>query len=240
MGNRMWSRLWPAFAYYLLAVPAAMIRGAADDIGLPIRRNFNAIEAALLTDAPTHWLQGSLVDTEFTRLAGAAIYLTYFFVPITTALGVLMFRPHDYWRFIAFVLIVNYAVMPFYMLYPIEAPWAQDASINRFIAERFPEAAAQDPNPFAPMPSLHVALPAAVALWYGLRSFWGRIVLAYSALIGLVVVFSGEHYVADIAAGYAVAFAVWCAARKLRLPVFAREEAPPEPAAVPGRWPKAA
>ena len=236
MGRRMWSRLWPAFAYYVLSMPAAMIRAAADDIGLPVRRNFNAFEAALLTDAPTRWLQGSLVDTEFTQVAGAAIYLSYFFIPITAALGVLMFRPHDYWRFIAFVLVVNYAVMPLFMLYPIEAPWAQDTNIHRFIADSFPEAVAKDPNPHAPMPSLHVALPAAIALWYGLRSFWGRVVLAYSALIGLVVVFTGEHYIADVAAGYIVAAAIYAAARWLRLPIFARAaESREEPPASRGR-----
>jgi membrane-associated phospholipid phosphatase len=70
------------------------------------------------------------------------------------------------------------------------------------------------------MPSLHVALPAAAALWYGLRTFWGRLVLAYSALIGLVVVYGGDHYVADVVAGYAIALVTYLVARRLQLPVF--------------------
>jgi hypothetical protein len=234
MGGRMWSRVWPALAFYVLSLPAVMVRAIADDIGLPIRRNFSAVEAALLTDAPTHWLQGSLVDVEWTQAAGAAIYFTWFFVPITTALGVLMFRPQDYWRFIAFLLLLYYAVMPFFILYPLEAPWAQDAGIHRFIGERFAEAAAQDPNPYAAMPSLHIALPAAAALWYGLGSLWGRVVLAYSALIGVVVIFSGEHYAADVAAGYAVAAATYVAARRLRLPVFAPSHEHRAPARIAG------
>jgi membrane-associated phospholipid phosphatase len=223
MARRMWSRLWPVAAFYALATPAGIIRAVADDIGLPVRRDFSALERVLLTDAPTLWFQGSLLDVHFAHLAATTVYITWFLVPITTAIGVLMFRPRDYWRFIAFLLLLYYAVMPFFVLYPLEAPWAQDPTIHRFVAEMFPEAAAQDPNPYAAMPSLHVALPAAAALWYGLRTFWGRLVLAYSALIGLVVVYGGDHYAADVAAGYAIAFATYASARRLKLPVFARD-----------------
>lgn len=227
MGRRMWSRLWPVGAFYALATPAGIIRAAADDIGMPVRRDFSALERVLLADAPTHWLQGSLLDVHFVQLAATTVYITWFLVPITTAVGVLMFRPRDYWRFIAFLLLLYYAVMPFFILYPLEAPWARDASIHRFVAEMFPQAAAQDPNPYAAMPSLHIALPAAAALWYGLRTFWGKLVLAYSALIGLVVVYGGDHYAADVAAGYAIAFATYASARRLKLPVFARVDDPP-------------
>jgi hypothetical protein len=220
---RMWARLWPAVAFYPLAAPAGVIRGIADDIGLPVRRSFTGIEEVLLTAAPTHWLQGSPLDTHAMQLASTTVYITWFLAPITAGIGVLLFRPHDYWRFIAFLLIAYYAVMPFFALYPLEAPWAHDASIRRFVAETFPDAAARDPNPYAAMPSLHVALPAAAALWYGLRSWMGRLVLSYSALIGLVVVYGGDHYLADVLAGYAVAAATFLGARALRLPVFASE-----------------
>jgi hypothetical protein len=229
MAGRMWARFWPVAAFYAIATPAGLIRAAADDVGLPVRRDFSAIERVILTDAPTHWLQGSFIDAHFTQLAATTVYITWFLVPITTALGVLMFRPRDYWRFIAFLLLLYYAVMPFFALYPLEAPWAQDASIRRFVAETFPEAAAQDPNPYAAMPSLHVALPAAAALWYGLRTFWGRLVLAYSALIGLVVVYGGDHYVADVLAGYAIALVTYVVARRLRLPVFSLPRPQPAP-----------
>jgi hypothetical protein len=223
--GRMWARFWPAAAFYVLATPAGFIRAIGDDVGFPVRREFSAIERIILTDAPTHWLQGSFVDVHWAQVGAIAVYITWFTAPFTTALGVLLFRPRDYWRFIAFLLLLYYAVMPFFMLYPLEAPWAQDATIHRFIAERFPEAAAKDPNPYAAMPSLHVAMPAAAALWYGLRTFWGKAVLAYSALIGLVVVYGGDHYAADVIAGYAVALAVYAAARRLHLPIFATDSA---------------
>jgi hypothetical protein len=221
----MWWRVWPAGMYYLLALPAATVRSFADDYGAPVRRNFGQVEAALFNVGPNHWLQGSFIDVDFTRSAGAAIYFTWFFVPITTALAVLLFRPHDYRRFIAYLLFVYYAVLPFYLMYPLEPPWAHDAAVTRYIGEIFPEAMAADPNPYAAMPSLHVALPAAAALWYGPRNPWGWCVLAYSAVISLVVVLCGEHYLADVVAGYAFATVVYVAARTLGLPLFARGDA---------------
>ena len=226
VAGRMWARFWPAAAFYVLATPAGLIRAFADDAGLPVRRHFTTIESIILTDAPTRWLQGSFVDVHLAQVAAIAVYITWFMVPVTTAIGVLLFRPRDYWRFIAFLLLLYYAVMPFFMLYPLEAPWAQDATIHRFVAERFPDAAAQDPNPYAAMPSLHVALPAAAALWYGLNTFWGKLVLGYAALIGLVVVYGGDHYLADVIAGFAIAAIVYAVARALRLPLFAREPIP--------------
>ena len=233
VAGRMWARFWPAAAFYVLATPAGFIRAFADDVGMPVRHDFTAIERFLLTDAPTRWLQGSFIDVYPTQVAAIAVYVTWFMVPITCAVGVLLFRPGDYWRFIAFLLFLYYAVMPFFMLYPLEAPWAQDATIHRFVAERFPDAAARDPNPYAAMPSLHVALPAAAALWYGLNTFWGKLVLGYAALIGLVVVYSGDHYLADVIAGFAIAAAVYATARALRLPLFAREPVPSPGASVP-------
>ena len=230
IGRRMWSRVSPAALYYLLVMPAVMVRSFADDLGMPVNRSFNQLEAAILFDSPTHWLQGSLIDTAFMRDAGAAIYFTWFFMPLTAGIAVLLFRPRDYARFVGFLLFVYYAILPFYILYPLAPPWAHNPEITRYIGEIFPEATAKDPNPYAAMPSLHVALPAAAALWYGLGSTWGRCVLAYSGVIGFVVIFCGEHYLADVAAGYVFALGAYAVARRLRLPVFARDDAPPAPA----------
>jgi hypothetical protein len=38
-----------------------------------------------------------------------------------------------------------------------------------------------------------------------------------------VVVYSGDHYIADVVAGYAFAWAVYAAARRARLHVFAAD-----------------
>lgn len=220
LAGRMWSRFWPFIAFYVFAGQAAALRAIADDVGFPVRRSFTLVEEILLTTAPTHWLQGSFIDVRFSQLGATTVYITWSLVPLTTGIGVLMFRPKDYWRFISFLVLMYVAVMPLFALYPLEAPWAHDPEVRRFLTETFPGVAGKDPNPYAAMPSLHVALIAAAALWYGLGSAMGRIVFAYSALMSLVVVYGGDHYVADVFGGYAVALAVYGVARRLRLPLF--------------------
>jgi membrane-associated phospholipid phosphatase len=232
--GRMWARVWPIAAFFALAAPAGMLRAMADDGPIPVRRNFTALEEMLLSTAPTRWLQGSFVDAPETQLAATALYVTWYLVPVTCGAWLLIFRAGDYWRFIAFLLFVYYAAMPFFALYPLEAPWAHDDSVRRHVAEQFPAQAAADPNPYAVMPSLHVALIAAAAFWYGLRTAPGRIVFAYSAVMGLAVVYSGDHYVIDVIAGYALAFAVLLVVRRVRLPVLSCANSP-DSAGVPSR-----
>ena len=69
-----------------------------------------------------------------------------------------------------------------------------------------------DPNRFAALPSLHAALPLLgfLALWR-LRSRLAWAALAWTLLVWLSVVYLGEHYVADVAAGAALAAAWWVA-----------------------------
>jgi len=58
-----------------------------------------------------------------------------------------------------------------------------------------------DSNPVAAMPSLHVALPLTIAAWC-YKERWTApawAMLAYSGLVASEVVFSGEHYVIDVA-----------------------------------------
>ena len=60
------------------------------------------------------------------------------------------------------------------------------------------------------MPSLHAGIACLIAL-YGvqrLRSPWRWLLLAYPLLMGLALVYNGEHYVVDVVAGYALAAAV--------------------------------
>jgi membrane-associated phospholipid phosphatase len=58
------------------------------------------------------------------------------------------------------------------------------------------------------MPSLHTAFATLIALFAmsRLHSRWRLVVLAYPAVMGLALVYLGEHYVIDLVAGvgYAV------------------------------------
>jgi hypothetical protein len=118
--------------------------------------------------------------------------------------------------------VIYYAGMPFFALYPLEPPWAHAPDdVFRTFAVLHPEIVGKDTNPYASMPSLHIAMPAAASLWWGWRHGYGRALLAYTCLIGLVVVYSGDHYVADVVAGFALAGVVYTLVRWSRLPLLA-------------------
>lgn len=212
-------------AYFVLAIPAGMFRGAADDIGFPVRSDFNWLESILLTDIPNRMLQVSWLQVLPLQHASSLIYVSWFALPLSATLPLMGRKGAQPWRLIAFLMIVYYAGMPFFALYPLEPPWAHNSDIVRVFELLHPEIAGKDNNPYASMPSLHIALPAAASLWYGWRHPFGRALLAYTCLIGVTVIYSGDHYLADVIAGFALAITVHTIVRRLRIPVL------------PTRWP---
>jgi hypothetical protein len=220
--QRLGMRAAIVVAYYISAIPAGIFRSEADNIGLPVRDHFNAIEAILLTDWPNRALQGLFVDWSVLHHAAVYVYASWFALPLLATLPLVGKRNRDAWRLIALIMVVYYAGMPFFALYPLSPPWMGDDVVRVFYLVH-PEVAGKDPNPYAAMPSLHVALPAMVALWYGWRSGFGKAMAAYTALIGLTVVYSGDHYVADILGGLALTGVVFLAVRSLKLPLLAHQ-----------------
>jgi hypothetical protein len=220
-------------AYYVSAIPAGVFRSEADDLGLPVRSHFNGLEAVLLTDWPNRALQASFVDWTVLQHAAVYIYASWFALPLVATMPLIGKRNGDAWRLIALIMVVYYAGMPFFALYPLSPPWMGDDVVRVFYLVH-PEVAGKDPNPYAAMPSLHVALPGVVSLWYGWRSGYGKAMLAYTCLIALTVVYSGDHYVADIVAGLLLACVAYAAISRLRLPLLAsRPASPAEPIARP-------
>jgi membrane-associated phospholipid phosphatase len=150
------------------------------------------------------------------------VYASWFALPLIATMPLLGKRNRDAWRLVALVMVVYYAGMPFFALYPLSPPWMSE-HVTRVFYLVHPEVAGKDPNPYAAMPSLHVALPAVVFLWYGWRSGFGKLMLAWTALIAVTVVYTGDHYVADIIAGCALAAAVYGLVRAMRLPLLASQ-----------------
>jgi hypothetical protein len=93
---------------------------------------------------------------------------------------------------------------------PTRPPWMDNHEVVRIVALRF-GGQIQDSNPLAAMPSLHVALPFVLALWFWRERWLGATIamLGYSSVIAFEVVFSGEHYVIDVVG--AVAFGLFVA-----------------------------
>ena len=232
-----WNRFAPLPAFYLLAVPAATIRGGADDHGFPINGDFNAIERVLFNADPTRWLQSLLLDVEAVRLLAVGIYFSWFGLKLYALVPLMLrWRPYQAWQLVGYTLLAYYLTMACFWLMPLEPPWMHFNDIPRVQDLVFSRTSGSDNNPYAAMPSLHVMLPTMIALWYGLRDPIGKAFLGYSGVIAVTVIYTGDHYVADIVGGYALAFAMYAGFRLLRLPLFPGrrvDDAPAQPALPP-------
>jgi membrane-associated phospholipid phosphatase len=168
--------------------------------------------------------------------AATALYLTWEFVPHATLAWILARRP-DRFHLAAARLGATYAsTLLGYFLYPAAPPWwaseregRMDRAVRRVTMEVLKDFKDEprpgsdhnsDANPWAAMPSDHLATSAMTAmLLAGLGRRAGAAGAAYAAALGAVLVYTGEHYVVDLAAGLALACATYAAAPALAEPL---------------------
>lgn len=195
---------------------------------------------------PTVTLQRMLWDghARVWDVAAWGVYMTHFFFTPTLA-AVLWKLNHE--RFLWFsrrVIALSFAGLVTYAVYPAAPPWlaAQRhlmAPVTRIIPRvwsSLPVAGANSlaasgyrlANDVAAVPSLHAAFSALVAatLWPSAPRWMRPLLIAYPLAMGFVVVYTGEHYVADVLLGWCYTGAVLLGFR-----VVARS-----PRAPPAKW----
>ncbi len=88
-------------------------------------------------------------------------------------------------------------------------------------------------NLVAAIPSVHAALSAMVALllWRRVHFAWRPVLVAYVVIMAFTLVYSAEHYVVDILAGWALAAVVALVVKRLeaRVRLGAAQPQPPSP-----------
>jgi membrane-associated phospholipid phosphatase len=230
-----WRRLWRVALDWLPFTLVLMVydisRGVATAINLPLHeRDIASAEHWLFNgNIPTLWLQHHFYDPNTVHWYDALatlVYTTHFLTtPILAA--VLWLRNRALWvSYVTRVVALSFAGLATYVLFPEAPPWlaARDGLIepvSRLSARgwiwlhagnvhHLLEGAQRDgPNPVAAMPSLHTALATLAALFLAthLTGRWRYLLALYPVAMGLVLVYTGEHYVLDvvIGAGYAVA-----------------------------------
>jgi len=211
-----------------------LTRGLADSLGMPVHvDDLAALESAMFGGTlPTVWLQDQLGPSAGWRAAGdatwwhvvvTAIYVSHFFVTPIIA-GVLWLRDRRRWiSFTARVVGVALLGVITYVLVPAAPPWyaanrAVIPDVDRLSglgwevigldrAGALLDQGQAKVNLVAAIPSLHTAYAVLVLLF-----FWPvlgrslRVLLAsYPLLMGLILVYSGEHYVVDVVLGWACA-----------------------------------
>lgn len=185
-----------------------LIRSYADNLGFTVRGD--GLEMKAFPVLPSEWLQSSIYaqapkPLEWTTVV---VHSSWFVIPWLAAAWVTRRRPDRLVSFFTGWLAVMAIALTIFALFPTRPPWMEDGNVTRLIAIRV-GGQITDPNPVAAFPSMHVALPMVTALWFW-RERWLRpcaIMLAYTALVALEVVFAGEHYVADVVAAAVVSAA---------------------------------
>jgi membrane-associated phospholipid phosphatase len=230
-----WRRLlrvvldWLPFTLVLMVYDLS--RSLATTVNMPLHeRDIASAESWLFGGSvPTVWLQDHLYSPHAVHWYDAIatlVYTTHFLAtPLLAA--ALWLRNRDVWLgYITRVIALSFAGLVTYVLFPEAPPWlaARDGLIDpvsRLSArgwiwlhashvQNLLDAAQRDgSNPVAAMPSLHTAFAALIALFLGARmaSRWRHLLWLYPIAMGLVLIYTGEHYALDIVVGIGYAYA---------------------------------
>jgi membrane-associated phospholipid phosphatase len=190
-------------------------------------------DETLLGAVPSVWLQARLVDgsAHWYDVVAALVYVTHFVtIPLITA--VVWFRLRDrFGAWLTAVLAMSLLGIAGYLAYPAAPPWlaarrGDIGALDRIShlgweglgldgIGRLVQLGQSGSNPVAAMPSLHAgaALLAALFLWSSVSRISRVLLAAYALAMAVTLVYTGEHYVVDVLAGWLVAIVGVGAAR---------------------------
>jgi membrane-associated phospholipid phosphatase len=183
-----------------------------------------------------------------------AVHWSYFIVPHAVAIRLWQKHPQIFRQFLAALTLLLGIGLAVYFLIPTNPPWLAPEPVNSpsaapvyRIMEQIGEQlggglytatyrVVGESNPIAAMPSIHTAITALLmfpAFRLGRRWFIASVI--YTAAMGYTLVYTGEHYVIDVAMGITVAAAGWfgAGAWRARLSPYLLRMPPPLPGTAP-------
>jgi hypothetical protein len=185
---------------------------------------------------PTEWLQGRLWTpghVHWYDVAVWGVYLTHFFAVWVVAAMVWRRSRDRFGHYAVLTAVVTLGAFLVYWLYPAQPPWltaelGHMGAVDRivpFVWDRLGVSSMQSVyensslvNTVAAMPSLHAAYPLMLLLFFFRTAGWPvRVGLgAYTLAMAFALVYGGEHFVADILAGWALAAVAFAAVEGAR------------------------
>jgi membrane-associated phospholipid phosphatase len=209
------------------------LRGSADELlAAHVLPQLRADELLFAGTVPTVWLQERLWDAgaiDWFDYAMWVVYLTHFFGTLTVAACLWLFARRLFRPYAAMVSLLAALGFVTYALFPAVPPWLASNQghlestdrIVRFVSADAPvdffgavwEHGARYANDVAAVPSLHAAYALLIALFFWSRSGGVlRVALAgYALAMGFALVYTAEHYVSDVLAGWLYAAAAFAA-----------------------------
>jgi PAP2 superfamily len=225
---------------YIILIAYDIARGLVDNLGITPhefpQRQFDQLlfGSAGLTDHLQGWLwhPGHPHAWDY---AAWAIYLSHFFVSLVIGALLWMGNRRDFLAFRRRLLSIWLVAIGIFAVYPTVPPWmsAQDGTLppmTRIIGHVWQSLPSTQvhavlssadgripiENQVAAVPSMHAAIPMLICLFLWSRWRRGRVLLAlYPVVMGLTLVYVGEHYVFDILAGWALAVVIHLGLRRL-------------------------
>lgn len=218
-------------AYVLGFVAFVVIRAKTDNMGMPTFYAYPLVLDQLLGlgTLPTVLLQ-RWIDHGVVHWIMVIVYISYFVVPPLLG-AVLLFNPRHLQQFVLAMLLTYAAGLIVHALLPTAPPWMASemglaSPLDRLLLdvaystapEAFDAGYQASNNDVAAMPSMHMAVTAVAAIG-GMR--FARniryVFVAYLLLMGISIVYLGEHYVVDALGGLGIAaLSWWIVARRVR------------------------
>ena len=226
---RGWREWGVLLAYVVAMFFFVQLRDAADETGLRVLTAYVIDWEKWMFggEVPSAWLQarigGAAADPGAAAVFAALVHWTWFIFPHAAVFGAYLWARKYAWRVTIMVALTFYLGLALYFTVPTAPPWlageqglldgvvrGMHAVGPLLLGQGFYDWAFEamaEPNPVAAMPSLHFAASfVVVGVGILLRS-WKLIAVAllYSAALTFALVYLGEHYLADVIAGAAVA-----------------------------------
>ena len=197
---------------------------------------------------PTEWLQRHLWTAGHLHAydyAVWAVYMTHFFAVWLVAALLWRRARHRFGPYALLTVALTLAAFLVYWRYPAQPPWLAAGSagigpVDRIVPDVWDHLGVTSMesvyengdlvNTVAAMPSLHAAYPLMLLLFFwraGRRARAG--LAAYTLAMAFALVYSGEHFVTDILAGWALAGVVFAAVALALRAVSATARAPASP-----------
>jgi len=232
--GKIFLRDWLPFLILLLSYE--FLRGFADSFGNHVNiTNIIAWEKSIFGFIPTVILQKIFYHPghlNWYDIGAATVYFLHFPLPLLGAFFLWIKDKNHYWKFVISLLVLSFSAFITFLLFPAAPPWlaAKEGylpGVQKIIENILSSLGASwnlsylytnlNPNPVAAIPSLHAAYPWLLLL--SLSTFnkkWVFILLPYSILVWLALVYLGEHYVVDLGIGVIYATASFLLVYRLR------------------------
>ncbi len=200
----------------VLLVAYESLRDLVPIVGAP-HHDLGWIDRALFGgQLPSIWLQTSLyrpAAVQWQDVFTTWVYFAHYRAPLVVGLLWWFKNRAEYHRFAAALLTLCALAFVTYTVMPTIPPWlGVPGSIHEIAQETigklnvpgqlFSVYTHRDYNLYAAFPSLHAAFPVVLVYYGWLRwRFLGAWLLLYASLVGMSIVYLGEHYVVDILGG---------------------------------------